>query len=105
MYGFWCIAALVLTSVAVPVGSYFYSVTRIIGFRKVYEPPPSIYHRMVPYVVDAYFPKDHHPVLMRFYWRMYEIDRKWIRPKWWTEPKLSPQEQAAAGVIVGVPLK
>ena len=104
-YGFWSIGVLLLLSSTVFLGGYFFSMKRVIGFRKVYEPAPSIYYHMVPYVVSPIFPEDHHPVLNRLYRHMYEIDRRWIRPKWWTKPDLTPQEQAAAGVTLGVPLK
>ncbi len=101
----WFFVAVVSISVAAVLVTYFVSVKRIFSVKKVYEPPPSIQYRQVAFVWGPDIPKHYHPDLIRLFRHLHQIDRKWIRPKWWTKPELSPEEQAAMGVRLGVLLQ
>ncbi len=97
----WLCAGSVIISLSLYVGGYYLTVERMIWFKTVYEPPPSILSHKICINGGPFIPK-----YKRLFRPMLEIDRKWIRPKYWTEtPRLTAKEEADArnvGVLTGV---
>ena len=88
----WIVSGLVVISLATYAGSYFARIGKIVMVKRVHEPPPLVGTRNVLVVLGPQFP-DGYAKLFR---PLYEIDKKWLRPKWWTE--VPPDVQAALGV-------
>ena len=95
-YAFWFIASVGLVSLTLYVGAYFVCVKRIVAINTVYEPPPLVGTRLEHSVKGMMFANDALRRNQRLFRPIHEIDKKWIRPKWWTE--LTPKEQVAWGL-------
>ena len=88
----WMVSGLVVISFAIYAGSYFARIGKFVIVKRVHEPPPLVGTRNVLVVLGPQFPEGY----AKLYRPLYEIDKKWLRPKWWTE--VSPDVQAALGV-------
>lgn len=88
----WIAAGLVVISFAIYSGSYFARIGKIVMVKRIHEPPPLVGTRNVLVVLGPQFPEGY----AKLYRPLYEFDKKWLRPKWWTE--VSPDVQAALGV-------
>ena len=88
----WIVAGLTVISFAIYAGSYFARIGKVVIVKRVHEPPPLVGTRNVLVVLGPQFPDGY----AKLYRPLYEIDRKWLRPKWWTE--VSPDVRAALGV-------
>ena len=98
----WLFAGSIVVPLGLYVGGYFMTVQRMVWFKTVHEPPPSILSHQVCINGGPFIPKKY----QRLFRPMYEIDRKWIRPKYWVEnPRLTTKEEAdsrSVGVLTGV---